>query len=266
MPKSLSVAAVEQFRRDGFYFPVPVLDADAAAHYVQALEQYESKAGVPLQGNLRHKIHLLFTWADELVHNATVLDAVEDVVGPDILCWTTDLFIKEVNDASAVSWGRDSTYWGLEPDNVVTAWVELTGATAENGCMQVIPGTYYPHNPLSRGQEIVTEVDTSTALPVLLKAGEMSLHHSKLMHGSEPNRSGGRHIGLAIRYIPPFVRQTRLRDSAMPVRGRDLMHNFDHEQRPRRDLDPGARKAHADAMARQFKALYQGTGVKPFRG
>ena len=179
MPKLLSAAAVEQYRHDGYYFPVPVLDAAAAARYRNALEGHERESGMPLQGNLRHKTHLLFTWADELVHNASILDAVEDVIGPDILCWTTNFFIKEANNPGFVSWHQDSTYWGLDPDDVITAWVAFTDATLENGCMQVIPGTHkteqLPHtdtfhkdNLLSRGQEIAAEVDETQAVDLVL--------------------------------------------------------------------------------------------------
>lgn len=276
MSHILSAAAVEQFRRDGFYFPVPVLSRDEASRYRRALEEHEQRTGAPLQGNWRHKTHLLFTWADELVHNAAILDAVEDVIGPDVLCWTTNFFIKEASHPGFVSWHQDSTYWGLEPDDVITAWVAFTDATLENGCMQVIPGTHkvsqLPHqdtfhqdNLLSRGQEIAVEVDKSQAVSLLLNAGEMSLHHIKLVHGSEPNRSNDRRIGLAIRYIPTYVRQTKVRDSAMLVRGVDRYRNFDYEARPRHDLDAGALATHADAVARQVKALYQGTDKQEFR-
>jgi non-haem Fe2+, alpha-ketoglutarate-dependent halogenase len=272
----LSQQQVADYQRDGCVFPVRVLSAAQAAHYRHCLEQHEAIAGQPLQGNLRHKTHLLFTWADELVHNAEILDAVSDVIGPDILCWTTNFFIKESSSEGFVSWHQDSTYWGLDPDDVVTAWVAFTDATPENGYMQFIPGTHkveqLPHldtfhrdNLLSRGQEIAVEVDTSKAVGIALRAGEMSLHHIKLVHGSEPNRSADRRIGLAIRYIPTYVRQTKVRDSAMLVRGVDKYHHFDDEPRPVADLDEAALAAHADSVSRQVKALYQGTEKTAFR-
>ena len=276
MPKLLSQAAVEAYRRDGFYAPVRVMPA-AQAHEVRlALEAHEAQAGQPLQGNMRHKTHLLFTWADALVHHPAVLDAIEDAIGPDILCWTTNFFIKEAASPGFVSWHQDSTYWGLDPDEVITAWVALTEVTQENGYMQVIPGshkidqlphvdTFHKDNLLSRGQEIAVEVDRSKAVGLALHPGEISLHHIKLVHGSDANRSNDRRIGLAIRYIPTYVRQTKVRDSAMLVRGTDKYHHFDAEPRPQADLDEGARAAHADAMARQVKALYQGTAKTEFR-
>jgi len=276
MPKLLTSAAVEQYHRDGFYFPIRVLSTEEAAGYRRRLEEHETRTGAPLQGNWRHKCHLLFTWADELVHHPKILDAVEDVIGPDILCWTTNFFIKEAANPGFVSWHQDATYWGLEPDDVVTAWVAFTDATPANGYMQVIPGshridqlphvdTFHKDNLLSRGQEIAVEVDKSKAVGIALEAGEMSLHHIKLVHGSDRNRTNDRRIGLAIRYIPTYVRQTKVRDSAMLVRGVDPERNFDPEPRPARDLDEAALAAHADAVGRQVKALYQGTDRRAFR-
>jgi non-heme Fe2+,alpha-ketoglutarate-dependent halogenase len=272
----LTPQQVRDFDRDGCVFPLRVLDAQEAAHYRRCLEKHEALEGKPLQGNWRHKTHLLFTWADELVHHPEIVDAVTDVLGPDLLCWTTNFFIKEASHPGFVSWHQDSTYWGLEPADVVTAWVAFTDATPENGYMQFIPGTHkieqLPHldtfhrdNLLSRGQEIAVEVDTAKAVGIDLRAGEMSLHHIKLVHGSEPNRSADRRIGFAIRYIPTHARQTKIRDSATLVRGVDRFHHFDHEPRPGADLDGAARAAHAEAVERQVKALYQGTDKQEFR-
>lgn len=276
MPKSLAAAAVGQYQRDGYYFPIRVMSREDAARYRRCLEQHEARTGAPLQGNWRHKMHLLFTWADELVHNPKILDAIEDVIGPDILCWTSNFFIKEARSPGFVSWHQDSTYWGLDPDDVITAWVALCDVTPENGYMQFLPGshkidqlphvdTFHKDNLLSRGQEIAVEVDKSKALGVPLRAGEISLHHIKLVHGSDANPSSDRRIGMAIRYIPTYVRQTKIRDSAMLVRGVDKYHNFDPEPRPRADLDAAALAAHADAVGRQVKALYQGTDKQQFR-
>jgi ectoine hydroxylase-related dioxygenase (phytanoyl-CoA dioxygenase family) len=276
MPRILSDAAVQAYRRDGYYFPFRALSATEAADYRRRLEAHEARAGAPLQGNWRHKTHLLFTWADELVHHPAILDAVEDVIGPDILCWTTNFFIKEAASPGFVSWHQDSTYWGLEPHDVITAWVAFTRSDLVSGCMKVIPGTqigdqlahvdtFHKHNLLSRGQEIAVDVDQSKAVPILLEPGEMSLHHIKLVHGSEPNRSTDRRIGFAIRYIPTYVKQVKVRDSATLVRGVDRYNHFDHEARPKRDLDEGALAAHADAVGRQVKALYSGTDKTAFR-
>ena len=276
MSKVLSDAAQEAYRRDGYYFPVPALTDAEVARYRSCLEQHEAKTGAPLQGNWRHKAHLLFTWVDELVHHPKILDAAEDVLGPDLLCWTTNFFIKEANSPGFVSWHQDAFYWGLSKDDVMTAWVALSPANLESGCMKFVPGsqtqdhiqhvdTFHKDNLLSRGQEIAVKVDGEKTVDCILKPGEMSLHHVKVVHGSEPNRSNDRRIGLAIRYIPTDLKQLKVRDSATLVRGVDQYGNFDHEPRPRHDLDQAALAAHEDAVGRQVKALYAGTDKQAFR-
>lgn len=276
MPKLLSEHEIARYRRDGFYFPVRVMSAEDARGFRRRLEDYETTTGGPIASNLRHKVHLLFRWANELVRHPRIVDAIEDIVGPNILCWTTNFFIKEAGSPAFVSWHQDSTYWGLDSDEVITAWVALSDAPIESGAMKFWPGshkmeqiahrdTFHENNLLSRGQEIAVDVPENEGVMVPLKAGEVSLHNIRLVHGSAPNTTADRRIGLAIRYIPTHVRQTKTRDSAMLVRGVDTFGHFDPEPDPVGDLDAAARAAHADAVDRQIKALYDGTEKKVFR-
>lgn len=276
MPKRLSETAVAGFRRDGFFGPVRVMSAAEAAGYRRALEAYEAEAGHPIQGNFRHKVNLLFTWADALVRHPAILDAVEDVLGPDILCWNSNFFIKEKGTADFVSWHQDATYWGLSDDAVVTAWLALSDVPPESGPMKFWPGSHrmaqLPHqdtfdenNLLSRGQALKVNVPEDEAANMPLAAGEISLHHVKMVHGSAPNRSGDRRIGFAIRYIAPHVAQAKGRDSALLVRGRDRYRHFEDETPPAANLDPAALAAHQAAMARQVAMLYEGTEKTEFR-
>lgn len=276
MGKLLNAEAVGRYRRDGYHFPIRVLSADQAHGYRDRLEEQERALGGPLSGNMRHKVHLLFTWANELARHPAILNAVEDVIGPDILCWSTTFFTKEAHSPSFVSWHQDATYWGLSTDDVITAWVAFADAPVESGAMKFWPGshlknqlehrdTFASDNLLSRGQEIAVAVPPGEGVDVVLKAGEMSLHHVLLVHGSGPNTTGDRRIGYAIRYIPPHVRQLKVRDSAMLVRGRDRHGNFDLEPEPRMDLDAAAKAAHHDAVERSAKALYSGTDRTAFR-
>jgi hypothetical protein len=269
--KSLSDAAVQQYRELGYYAPVPVLRATEADTLRNRLENFEAGAGV-LAGKLRHKSHLLFTWLDDLIRHPGILDAVEDLVGPNILCWGSSFFIKEKRNPGFVSWHQDSTYWGLDPADVVTAWVALSDSTAENGAMRVIPGThkleqvphrdtFSPENLLSRGQEIMAEVDERHAKMLELRAGEMSLHHVRLIHGSDPNPSDKRRIGFAIRYIPTYVRQVAgSHDTATLVRGVDEYHNFEPEQRPEADMSEAAQAFHASVTEAHAQILMRDTG------
>ncbi|MBD0271642.1 MAG: phytanoyl-CoA dioxygenase family protein [Acetobacteraceae bacterium] len=276
MPKLLSETEVASFWQDGFHFPVRVLTDAETERFRGALEAHEAATGGPLASNMRHKVHLLFTWAADLVRHPRILDAVEDLLGPDILCWSTTFFIKEPRTPDYVSWHQDATYWGLDPDDVVTAWVALSDAPVESGAMEFIPGshrmgqlphadTFHEHNLLSRGQEIAVRVDADKAVRVPLKAGEMSLHHVKLAHFSGPNTTDARRIGLAIRYIPPHVHQLKVRDSATLARGRDVGGHYELEPAPRADRDEAALAAHRAAMERQVAALYSGTDKTAFR-
>jgi non-heme Fe2+,alpha-ketoglutarate-dependent halogenase len=269
--KALSDAAVRQYRAMGYYAPVPALTTAEAADLRARLETFESSAGT-LAGGLRHKSHLLFTWLDALVRHPRILDAVEDLLGPDILCWGSSFFIKEPRNPSFVSWHQDSTYWGLDPADVVTAWVALSDSNAANGAMRVIPeshtmaqvphrDTFSPDNLLSRGQEVMVEVDASRARMLELRAGEMSLHHVRLIHGSDPNPSDSRRIGFAIRYIPTYVRQVAgARDSAAVVRGVDGFGHFAPEQRPDADMSAAALAHHAAVTQSHAQILMRDTG------
>ena len=276
MPKVLIPAQVEQFRTQGYVHPIRVMSETQADELRTRLEKFEASSGGPLKGAYRHKTHLLFAWLADLVHHETILDAVEDLHGPDLFCWSSSFFIKEPRNPAFVSWHQDSTYWGLNKTDVVTAWIALSPSTKANGAMEVIPGTHLlsqvPHrdtfakdNMLTRGQEVAVEVDATKAVTIELKPGEMSLHHVLLVHGSAPNPSDVRRIGFAARYIPTSVKQlSGERDSATLVRGTDAHGHFEHEPRATRDLDPAFVALHGDIAERNARILYRGTNVKNF--
>ncbi|HEV2551296.1 MAG TPA: phytanoyl-CoA dioxygenase family protein [Stellaceae bacterium] len=160
---------------------------------------------------------------------------------------------------------------GDQPD-VVTAWVAFTEATEANGAMEYVPGshafdqiphrdTFAKHNLLTRGQEVMVEVDRAKRRMITLAPGEMSLHHVRLVHGSPPNASDDRRIGFAIRYVPTYVAQIAGDDSASLVRGADRHHHFELEPRPTRDLDPAFLALHKRITERSARTLYRGTPV-----
>jgi hypothetical protein len=276
VPKLLSDKEVAAYQDRGYHFPIDALSAAEVADFRRKLEDYEVLSGGPIKGEMRHRSHVLFSWIDEMVRHPKILDAVEDLLGPDILCWNTSFFIKEARDPGFVSWHQDATYWGLSSSDVSTVWIAMSPANRVSGCMKFIAGTHRQQvkhadtfdqdNLLTRGQEIAVEVDEVQAVHVELKPGQASLHHVLLFHGSEPNRSDDRRIGLAIRYIPTRLRQAvGQRDWATLVRGKDRFRNFEPAHVPKRDLEPAALAFHQMVSEEQVKVLYRGTGKTAYR-
>jgi non-haem Fe2+, alpha-ketoglutarate-dependent halogenase len=274
--QALSVSEVERFRRDGWFAPVRVISDESAQELRERLEREERRLGGPLKGSLLQKPHLLYPWLADLVFNEAVLDAVEAIYGPDLLCWSSTLFVKEAHTSAFVSWHQDSTYWGLSRPDVVTAWVALTESNRANGALEVVSGTHeldqLPHrdtfaseNLLSRGQEIAVEIGTAEPSIIELQPGEMSLHHVRLVHGSAPNGSDDRRIGFAMRFIPTSVAQlVGGRDSATLVRGVDHFGHFELEPRATRDDDPAMIDLHRRITDVTAQRLYRGTDVASF--
>jgi ectoine hydroxylase-related dioxygenase (phytanoyl-CoA dioxygenase family) len=267
----LDAADAARYRELGYHFPVRVMSTAQAARYMRKLEAHEAANGT-FQGVMRHKAHLYLTWLDELVRMPTVLDAVGDILGPDILVYSSSFFIKEPHDPAFVSWHQDAHYWGLNSGDVVTAWIALNHSDTENGAMRVIPATHLedmPHvdtfaanNMLSRGQEVAVDLGGRAWVELALQAGEMSLHHVGLVHGSEPNRSDRRRVGIAVRYMAPHVKQTiSATDGATLVRGTDRFNNFEHEPSPVADMAPEALAYHRLAMDRLSGNVMKGSGV-----
>jgi ectoine hydroxylase-related dioxygenase (phytanoyl-CoA dioxygenase family) len=256
-------AEVERYERDGFLSPVTALTPEQARDYREKLEAFERAVGGPLTSDqtdarYRSRTHVLLAWVHDLVSHPVILDAVEALIGPDILVYTSTWFIKEPRSAAIAAWHQDATYFGLRPYVHVTAWLALTDATAENGCMEFLPGSYrrgqLPHRAgvvaasVNRaGQAVVVEIDDTPAVHAPLRAGEFSLHHTLCLHRSQPNRSAGRRIGLAISYIPTHVQHLGVKHKtpAMLVRGVDRFGHFALEPSPVADFDDSARAAYA---------------------
>jgi Phytanoyl-CoA dioxygenase (PhyH) len=274
MPCKLAEAQVAQYRRDGFCFPVPLFSPDEVSDLRKQLETFETHQGHVLQGTQRLKTNLLLPWVDRLIRAPQILDPVEDLIGPNILCWSVQFWIKEPKTVDYVSWHQDYQYWGLDSAEIVTAWVALSPATIESGCMRMQPGshtTQLPHhdlfektNMLSRGQTIIEGIDEARAVNVILKPGEMSLHHVRIAHASAPNRSEDRRIGISVRYMPPQTRQQLAAwDSAALVRGEDRYGHFVHEPSPERDFDPTCVAFHKKTVTNLLSFLYKdATGGK----
>ncbi len=273
MGKVLSQQQIDQYHEQGFIAPVDVISDDEAAEYEQRLRAAEAKYPEQLNAENRNNAHLAFKFLDELAHHPIILDSVEDLIGVNFSLWGSVLFIKEPQTSHFVSWHQDATYMGITPHNYVTAWIALTESNRETGCMSMITGSHlnpiHPHqetfhedNILTRGQEI-QEVDESAAVDLILKPGQMSLHHAKVIHGSQPNQSQQRRVGFAMQaYMPAGARQTLGDNYWLPMRGNCSQLDFVYLNRPRHDMEPGGLSEREKANRNWADILYQGAPKK----
>ncbi len=234
----LSPDQVTQFRRDGYLSRLRVMSEDEAARFRVLIEEHIAPDPAGRLPDLRTKAYITLKPLEPAVRWPAILDAVESLLGPDILCRGASLFYKPAGSPDYVSWHQDALYWGIEPAEVVTAWLALTPSTKANGALEVLPGSHagdlLPHavadaggNLLRRAQTIAVPIDPAAVRRLTLQPGEISLHHVKIAHGSGPNRGERARIGLAIRYMPTCVRNvTGEPRHALLVRGEDRFHNF----------------------------------------
>ena len=228
------------YMQDGFVVPIDVMSQQEARILRTDLEDAEAELANDVE-----KLALLKAYPDRLLpsfdaltRNETLISAASAVLGLDLMVWSAGLFIKEANSPKIVSWHQDLTYWGLDDIAETTCWVALSKAHEKSGCMKFVPSshktkivphidTYAEDNLLSRGQEIAVEVNEKDAVVAALDAGQASIHHGLLFHGSGPNTTDDRRIGSAIRYIKPSMKQaTGDRPLVSLVRGQDNFGNF----------------------------------------
>jgi non-heme Fe2+,alpha-ketoglutarate-dependent halogenase len=261
---------VEQYNRDGYYFPVDVLSENEAGEARAELERAEAQYRAnPHYGSVGAYPHMVMPWLDQLIRNESILAPARDLLGEDLLVWGTSFFIKEAQTSSYVSWHQDLHYWGLDDVHEATAWVALSAANVQSGCMRFVPGshrsedlehrdTFSEQNLLSRGQELAVEVDESSAVDIELRPGQMSLHHGRTFHASHPNQSDDRRIGVAIRYIPTSMAQAGgVRTAATLVSGEDRYGHFTLSPPPSGSLNAGDRARVKEAEALKESILFR---------
>ena len=254
---------VALYRKQGFIAPLEAFPAERARTYRSKLEAFEERLGRPIGKPYAYKPHLLLPWVEEIARTPAILDAVQDLIGENILLFHITCWPKAANDLSFVSWHQDSTTFGLEPnDQHVTAWVALSERNLESGCVQAIPGSHTQGqlghhagtaegNMLGWGQTVRYDTGAASLCDLVLHPGQFSLHHTHVLHNSPPNRSSDRRIGFGLSYIPTHARCTsQTRVTAMLMRGADEYGYYDPERSAKSEDDADAQAFHADSVAR----------------
>jgi hypothetical protein len=268
--KALTQAQVDSYHTNGFLFPIPALTPDEVAICLAGLHRLEADLGCPIaDADIKWRSHAYAhsPWFNNLIRHPRILDAIEDVIGPNILVWTSTFFIKEPNSPTFAAWHQDGTYFGLEPQEQVNAWVALTDATAEAGCMEMLSSHGAPrqlhhaalglaHSINRAGQTITGAFDDADPVAMALPTGSFSLHHELAVHRSAPNRAAHRRIGIGLNYIPTHVRvNSPIRLMAMLVRGEDTYGHFDLIDPPAAERDAAALAVHQEVSDR-YRANY----------
>lgn len=246
MAHGLTQDQIDFFEENGYVTPIRVISEERAQQILDEVDAFERETGMA-SDTLELKVHLYFDWFLKLVRGDTITDIAKDLLGPDILLWATRFWTKRPHDHKYVGWHQDMAYFQLDPQDMITLWLALTPATVENGAMKFYPGShrhleehiasYDTDSLLTRGQ-YVPDIDESKAIDVVLRPGEMSIHHGNLLHASPPNNTDGPRIGIAMMMFPAHVRSTGPRRTATVVCGEDRYNYWDHDPEPTCDRDP----------------------------
>jgi non-heme Fe2+,alpha-ketoglutarate-dependent halogenase len=263
--KALTQEQVDSYRYHGFLFPMPALAPDEISVCLVGMQRLETELGCPIaDADVKWRSHAYAhsPWFNALTRHPRILDAVEDVIGPNILVWTSTFFIKEPHSPTFAAWHQDATYFGLEPHEQVCAWVALTDASREAGCMEQLSNRGSPrqlrHAPLGlansinrAGQTIMEPFDETNPVAMALPAGSFSLHHELAVHRSAPNNASHRRVGIGLNYVPTHVQvDSPVRLCAMLVRGEDTYGHFDLIDPPLVERDATALTIHQHVSAR----------------
>jgi len=272
MPKALSEKQIEQFHWRGYLSPVEVLTSAEVEKYRGHLEAFEAKFP-DHRRKLKSKSHLLCPWVYELARNPDLLDIYEDLIGPNILCYSMAFRIKDPDGKTFAGWHQDGAYNPIKPILVIGG-LALSDCTIEHGCLRVIPGSHktgtLPHedtgNPdsiLSRGQNITGDFERSKAVNMELKAGEIGLFYSEIIHGSQVNTSNARRVLLLVEMMPTHVHTRAHRDTAVLVRGTDEYNNVDIDPTPKVEFGEAELAAWQHATQKTGKNVFEGSPLPP---
>ena len=274
VPRVLTKLQIEQYHDQGFISPIRVISEQEALSIKDELEQVEKEFPEEINSESRNNLHLSFAFLDALAHNKIIVDAIEDLIGPDISLWASVMFIKEPSSKQYVSWHQDATYMGLDSLDFPTPWIALSPSNIETGCMTMIAGshktkiqnhedTFAENNILTRGQ-VIQDVDESKAVDLILQPGEMSIHHGAVIHGSQPNNSNQRRIGFSLQsYMPNNVKQIVGRNLWTHVRGQKRQDDDGMLlDRPRFNMDPNTVAQRKIANKNLSEILYKGAKEK----
>ncbi|MBL4722093.1 MAG: phytanoyl-CoA dioxygenase family protein [Alphaproteobacteria bacterium] len=272
MPKILSEQQIEHFHSQGYLMPGAVLTAAEVAHYRSCLESFEHTYPNDIK-KLKSKSHVLCPWVGDIARNSKILDVYEDLIGPNILCYSMAFRTKDPDGKTFAGWHQDGAANPIKPILVIGA-LALADCTVAHGCLKVIPGSHKatalphidtgdPDSILTRGQYISDGFDEADAVNIELKAGEIGLFNAGIIHSSPVNTANERRLIVLVEMIPTHTEIRAHRDSAMLVRGVDDFHNVNVDPPARVEFGPDELAAWRQATRQTGKNVFEGSPVAP---
>jgi len=270
MPKVLTEDQVRTYERDGCLSPVRAMSAERAKHYRQKFEALEAR--VPDIKKMKTKAHLLCPWVLEIAEDPHVLDIFEDLIGPNIRCWSMAWRVKKADGETFAGWHQDSSYGAALP--VVLGGLALSECSVKQGCLRGIPGSHTwgilkheekddPKSILARGQYITDPFDDWKAVDFELSPGEMVMFDNSLVHSSAGNFGPDRRFLLLVEMLPTWAKPPRVPQPTMLLRGVDTHGNFDDEPRPDAEWSEAALANWARITEKRAKLIFEDSKIGP---
>lgn len=230
MPRRLSQSQIDQFTEFGYVSGLRLFDAEECARIARKIAAFEAERPDDAAWAFDIKANLLFDWVYRVSAHGPMLDAIEDLLGPNLYNTNTVFRIKEPGAATNYGWHQDAARIEVDPCFVI-AYLAISDSTPENGGLRVLPGSHRSVLPFEvvvnedgqaeRKVARTLDVREEHAVDVSLEPGEVTVFSGLLVHGSGPNRSPRRRIAVLTDYTAAHARQSRGRGSGQLVRGVD---------------------------------------------
>jgi ectoine hydroxylase-related dioxygenase (phytanoyl-CoA dioxygenase family) len=272
MPRVLTAAQVKSYERDGFLSPVRLMSAERARQYREKFEALEARVSDIDIKKMKTKSHLLCPWVLEIAEDPHILDVFEDLIGPDIRCWSMAWRVKKADGETFAGWHQDSSYGAALP--VVLAGLALSECGVKQGCLRGIPGSHKwgilkhsekddPKSILARGQFITDPFDESKAMDFELQPGEAVFFDNSLVHSSAGNFGPDRRFLLLVEMLPTWAKPPRVPQPTMLMRGVDTIGNFADEPRPDAEWSPQALANWSAITEKRAKLIFADSQIGP---
>jgi ectoine hydroxylase-related dioxygenase (phytanoyl-CoA dioxygenase family) len=248
MPRVMTDQQLHDFRTNGFVAPLDCLTSEQAADCMRKIEEYEAATGEDVSKNIRARAVLAFKWLLDLARHPKIAGALQDAIGPNVILMFCAVWSKQPGGSAYVSWHQDGAYNPFDRNEGATAWIALTDSTPEKGCVKAIPGShargflhhderYDKNNMVSRGQT-VTEIDDSDAVDIAMRAGQFSIHHEMVVHGSGRNNGTDRRVGVSFSCVATETKALAGPNTGVLIAGENLPGHWVLNKEPAFDLDP----------------------------